>query len=151
MVVVRTKSVEETEKLGSIIGKFLRPKDVVALVGELGAGKTALTRGIAKGMGIKEYVVSPTFTIINFYKGVVPFVHVDAYRVESEEELEEAGFSDFLDECAVVVEWADKVKNLLPESSLWIEIYYVDTIEREFRIYGKTPLVSIIQKELMQS
>lgn len=150
-MIIKTKNVNETEELGKIIGKLLKPRDVIALIGDLGAGKTAFTRGIAKGLGVREYIVSPTFTIINFYKGNIPFAHVDAYRVENEEELEEAGFLDFLDECAVVVEWADKVKNILPESSLWIEIRYINENEREFKFYGESPLIPIIERELIQN
>ena len=93
-IVFETQNVEQTEKLGTSLGKFLSEGDFLALTGDLGAGKTAFTRGIARGLGIKDPITSPTFTIINEYHESVVLANMDAYRLKSLEELQNIGFDD---------------------------------------------------------
>ena len=109
-MIIITNSEDETLREGVRIGRKLRPGAVVALCGELGAGKTAFTRGLAMGLGIKASVTSPTFTIVNEYPGDIPLFHFDMYRLESESELFDIGWDDYQDRGGVcVVEWSEKV------------------------------------------
>lgn len=114
---------EDTIKLGEALGRLLKPGDIVALKGELGAGKTVLVKGIAKGLDIKEEPNSPTFVIMNIYRGRVPLYHFDLYRVSGREELEGIGYEDyFFGDGVAVVEWADRAEEIFPESVIEIEI-----------------------------
>lgn len=114
---------EDTIKFGEVLGRLLRPGDIVALKGELGAGKTVLVKGIAKGLGIKEEPNSPTFVIMNAYRGMVPLYHFDLYRISGKKELEGIGYEDyFFGNGVTVVEWADRVEEIFPESAIEIEI-----------------------------
>ncbi len=120
MLSTRTHSSSETLQLAQRVGSILRPGDVVALVGDLGAGKTVFAKGIAKALGIDDDVVSPTFTLVREYTGVaVPMVHVDVYRLDHLQELHDAGFDELVGGTAVtVVEWGDRVAALLPVDRL---------------------------------
>ncbi|MER3447887.1 MAG: tRNA (adenosine(37)-N6)-threonylcarbamoyltransferase complex ATPase subunit type 1 TsaE [Candidatus Dadabacteria bacterium] len=114
---------EDTIKLGEALGRLLKPGDIVALKGELGAGKTVLVKGIAKGLDVKEEPNSPTFVIMNTYVGRVPLYHFDLYRVSGKEELEGIGYEDyFFGDGVTVVEWADRAEEIFPESTIEIEI-----------------------------
>ncbi len=117
---------EETRELGLEIAAALEPGDVVALIGELGTGKTALTKYIAEGLGITEDVISPTFTIVREHRsGRLPLFHFDTYRLGSGEELLDAGAGDYLDGDGVcVIEWADIVADVLPIDSLIVSLEY---------------------------
>ncbi|MCH8013251.1 MAG: tRNA (adenosine(37)-N6)-threonylcarbamoyltransferase complex ATPase subunit type 1 TsaE, partial [Candidatus Dadabacteria bacterium] len=107
---IRLTNTNETLKLGEIIGKSLNPGSIIALVGDLGAGKTVLVKGIAKGLGVDEEPNSPTFVIMNQYEGRIPLYHFDLYRVSSEEELFGIGYDEFFfGEGVAAVEWADRV------------------------------------------
>jgi len=113
----------ETAAWGEALGRRLRPGDVIALVGDLGAGKTTLTQALARGMGIAEPVTSPTFTLIQEYPGRVPMFHVDPYRLESPEEMADLGFDEYFARNGVmVVEWADRVAVLLPPERLTLRL-----------------------------
>lgn len=108
----QTSSAEETLQLGEKIGKLLVPGDIVLLFGDLGSGKTTLTQGIAAGLDVEkgEYVRSPTFTLINEYRGRLPVYHIDLYRIGSHEELEQLGLEElFFGRGVAIVEWADKL------------------------------------------
>jgi len=134
---VFVKTQEETERLGMKLAKVLKPGSVVALCGDLGAGKTTLTKAIAKGLGITSLVTSPTFTIIHEYKeGRLPFYHFDVYRLDDEEELHELGYEEyFYGDGVSVVEWADRVEGCLPKDAIRIKIFYGDgENERIFHI-----------------
>jgi len=112
-----SKSTEETIKIGSKLAKSLKAGSVVALVGELGSGKTVLTKGIAKGLGVKNvrYVNSPTFVIIKEYKGKLPLYHFDLYRLNKSSLLDWENFEEyFYGDGVAVIEWADKIRKLLP-------------------------------------
>ncbi|MBI5411766.1 tRNA (adenosine(37)-N6)-threonylcarbamoyltransferase complex ATPase subunit type 1 TsaE [Candidatus Peregrinibacteria bacterium] len=107
-----THSGEETLQLGERLGKLLKPGDVVLLFGELGAGKTKLTQGIAQGLGLQrgEYVRSPSFTLVNEYRGHCPIYHIDLYRIESYAEIENLGLEEtFFGDGVTLVEWAEKL------------------------------------------
>jgi len=111
----------ETLKLGEIIGKSLKPGTIIALKGELGAGKTVLVKGIAKGLGVEEEPNSPTFVIMNCYEGRLPLFHFDLYRVADEEELIAMGYDEFFFGGGVsAVEWADRVPAIFPEDAIEI-------------------------------
>lgn len=121
--IVRTASSEQTESLGRRLGRLLRSGDVIALSGDLGAGKTVLTRGIAQGAGAAGYFASPTFTLVREYPGPVPIYHVDLYRLDAPRQIEDIGFDEILDRAgAVVIEWAEKIRNWLPAEHLWVKI-----------------------------
>jgi len=139
-VVFQTKSTSETIRVGKDIGRWLLPGDVVALVGELGAGKTQFIKGLAAGGGIESsaYVSSPSFTLIHEYPGQMPFYHIDLFRLGREQEAEDLGLEDyFLGRGITAIEWADKIPSLLPEEILFISIAYIDQNIRSLEITGK--------------
>ena len=123
---VKLDSEEDTRSLGLEIADALEPGDVVALTGDLGTGKTALTKYIAEGLGVKEEISSPTFTIIKEYKsGRLPLYHFDVYRLGSGDELLDTGAEELLDgDGACVIEWADIVADVLPADSLIVSLNY---------------------------
>ena len=123
---ITLKSEEDTRALGLSIADAAEAGDVVALIGDLGTGKTALTRYIAEGLGVRETISSPTFTIVKEYKsGRLPLYHFDVYRLGSGEELLDIGAEEMLDgDGLCVIEWADIVSDVLPEESLVIKIEY---------------------------
>jgi tRNA threonylcarbamoyladenosine biosynthesis protein TsaE len=139
-MVLQTKSTSETVRIGKSMGSLLRPGDVVALVGELGTGKTQFIKGLAEGVGVGKptYISSPSFTLINEYPGKVPFYHIDLFRLESEKEAEELGLEEYFQgEGITAIEWADKIPSLLPEENLWIHIHYTGENTRSLEIIGK--------------
>jgi tRNA threonylcarbamoyladenosine biosynthesis protein TsaE len=121
-----TRSARATFELGVRLGEALRPGDVVALVGELGAGKTQLVRGICRGAGVPDgEVASPTFAIVATYRGRIPVHHADFYRLTGEDDLYGTGFSDLVGgEGAVLVEWADRIPGALPVERLEIALFH---------------------------
>ena len=124
--IIKIKNEKETENFGRRLGESLSAGDVVAMVGDLGTGKTTLTGYIARGLGIKETVSSPTFTIIKEYNsGRLPLYHFDVYRIGDPEDLFNIGADEYFDGDGVcVVEWADLVSEELPENSKYIFIEY---------------------------
>ncbi|MCR4436223.1 MAG: tRNA (adenosine(37)-N6)-threonylcarbamoyltransferase complex ATPase subunit type 1 TsaE [Clostridiales bacterium] len=123
MIEIKTFDPDETVKIGRKLGGLLKKGDVVCLAGDLGSGKTSLTKGIAAALGIKEHVTSPTFTIVNEYKGKVPFYHFDVYRISHPEEMYEIGFEEYIGGSGItVIEWADLIRELLPCERIWIDI-----------------------------
>ena len=130
-------SEKETERIGEAIGRAAEPGTVVALIGDLGTGKTTLTKSIAKGLGVTETVTSPTFNIIREYKsGRIPLYHFDVYRIGDPDEMFELGYEEyFYGDGICVVEWADIIEELLPEDAVIIRIKRgADEEEREYRI-----------------
>ena len=119
-----TNSASETRALGEQLASGLRPGDTVILEGELGAGKSELARGIARGLGVTETVTSPSFTILNVYEsGRCPLYHFDWYRLESEEELYELGMDEYLGGDGIaVVEWAERCPDAVPEDCIRIRL-----------------------------
>ncbi len=130
-----TKSPEETKNLGRKIGSELKGCDIVALFGELGAGKTTLIQGIAEGVHVADYVTSPTFIIINEFKGRFPFYHIDLYRLEDISQIEDLGIAEYFGKEGVkVIEWAEKLGDLLPKEHIRIEMEIVSENERRIKI-----------------
>ena len=116
-------SPEETEHIGEMLGRRLRPGTVVAYRGRLGMGKTAFTRGLARGLGCAGRVTSPTFTIVNEYDGATPLFHFDMYRLGSSDELFDIGWEDYLTRGGVcAVEWSERVDDAMPADTLWVDI-----------------------------
>lgn len=116
-------SPEETEHIGEMLGRRLRPGTVVAYRGGLGTGKTAFTRGLARGLGCAGRVTSPTFTIVNEYDGATPLFHFDMYRLGSSDELFDIGWEDYLTRGGVcAVEWSERVDDAMPADTLWVDI-----------------------------
>ena len=113
----------ETEALGETLARRLEPGDVVAYRGDLGAGKTAFTRGLARGLGCTGRVTSPTFTVVNEYEGRLPLFHFDLYRLEGEDALYDIGWEDYLDRGGVcAVEWSERAEAALPRETVWVSI-----------------------------
>lgn len=128
-----THSAKETQEWAQRLAGLLGPGDVIALEGDLGAGKTTFTQGLAKGLGVKGIVNSPTFTIIKEYSGTVPLYHMDVYRVE--DEWEELGFDEyFYGEGVTVVEWASMIRQAMPAALLNIYIKRLGQDDREIRL-----------------
>jgi tRNA threonylcarbamoyladenosine biosynthesis protein TsaE len=138
--VLHTKSTSETIRIGKSIGSLLMPGDVVALVGELGTGKTQFIKGLAVGVGVGKptYISSPSFTLINEYAGKVPFYHIDLFRLKSEKEAEELGLEEYFQGGGITaIEWADKIPSFLPQEMLWIDIRYTGKHTRSIEMVGK--------------
>ena len=128
-------SPEQTQRLGVSIGEVVLPGDILLLSGDLGVGKTCLTQGIAWGLGIKEYAVSPSFVLVRELYGRLPLYHIDLYRLDHIEEIEDLGLDEYLYGRGVcVVEWAEKGLTVLPAEHLLIEISYLADTERSFRL-----------------
>lgn len=130
------KSEAETRALGLIIAEAAEPGDIVALIGDLGTGKTALTKYIAEGLGVKEDVISPTFTIVKEYRsGRIPLYHFDVYRLSNGEELLDTGAEDYLEDSGLsVIEWADIVADVLPADALVVMIEYAEEGARNITV-----------------
>lgn len=132
-----TNSEKETFDVGYKIGKLLKKGDVISLNGDLGAGKTHLTKGIAAGLEVDDYITSPTFNIVNEYQGRLPFYHFDVYRIDDIYEMYEIGFDEYLyGEGVCVVEWGDMVEELLPKDKIYIYIKKLEDNVREIQITG---------------
>ena len=135
VMVKRTDSPYETEDAGYDIAGGLKPRDVVALYGELGSGKTCFVRGIARRMNVKQTVKSPSYNIINEYEGAVPLYHMDFYRLHRLPEIEDTGWAEYMTLSGVVIiEWADRVKNMLPEKRMDVYFEILDKNSRSLRI-----------------
>ena len=137
-----TKSEKETFLLGKKIAKTLKGGEVLALTGNLGAGKTIFTKGLAAGLGVKEIITSPTFVVMKVYstpksiKAINNFVHIDCYRVGRPEAIEAIGATEYFNrlDSIVLVEWAEKIKKILPKKSIRIEISIAKNNQRKINI-----------------
>ncbi|MCA9917798.1 MAG: tRNA (adenosine(37)-N6)-threonylcarbamoyltransferase complex ATPase subunit type 1 TsaE [Anaerolineales bacterium] len=133
-----SSSVEQTTRLGVRLGELLQVQDLVCLSGDLGAGKTALARGIGRGWGTGLRVTSPTFTLMNEYPRLVDgriLYHIDCYRLEGELDQMTVGLEDVLyGNGAVMVEWPERIEAMLPEDRLWVALAYVSETRRKLRI-----------------
>jgi tRNA threonylcarbamoyladenosine biosynthesis protein TsaE len=148
---VTTKTEKQTHSLGKKFAESLRGGEVIALIGDLGAGKTVFTKGLAAGLGIKQIVNSPTFVVMKIYKTanqgpvcrrgrleIRNLVHIDAYRLKSGNELKGIGIEDYLNkpETITVIEWADRAKDILPKNTKFIYLKDLATGQREIKIVG---------------
>ncbi len=140
-MVKETHSEQETYAFGEALGREAHPGQIFALVGDLGVGKTVLTKGLAAGLGIEEPVNSPTFTILQVYEdGRLPLYHFDVYRIADPEEMDEIGYEDcFFGDGVCLVEWANLIRELMPEQTVWLTIE--KDLERGFD-YRKITVVS---------
>lgn len=141
MFKVETNSEFETEKMAEKLSAFLKPGDVITLDGDLGAGKTVFSRGIARGLGVKEPITSPTFIIMQEYRdGRIPLYHFDVYRIESIDEIIAIGAEEYIGGDGVcVIEWASKIEELIPKDAIHIKIKRNNDIGFDYRqveIYG---------------
>jgi len=133
-IVYKTNSERETFLLGKNLAKNFKGKEVVLLIGELGAGKTVFVKGIASGLGLKNVhqVCSPSFTLINIYQAKYPIYHLDLYRLEKKSEILELGWEDYLEQGVIIVEWAEKIKFKLEAIQVTFKIGEGD--QREIKI-----------------
>ncbi len=134
MYSLETRSADETDSLGERIGALLEPGDVVLLQGPLGAGKTAMTRGIGRGAGSNDLVISPTFVLMNEYRGRLPLYHVDLYRLEKADEIVALDLPGYTLDGALIVEWPERGEGLLPVEHLLVEIEHTGETERYIRL-----------------
>lgn len=124
MIKLITHSAEETISLGEKIGSLLKPGDIIAMSGTLAAGKTTITKGIAKALGVDDTITSPTFCLISEYEGKkMPLFHMDVYRLDSVEDFINLGVDDMLfGEGVCIIEWSEKIKSELPKNTIWMNI-----------------------------
>jgi len=147
-----SRSPEQTQKLGRHLGELGLPGDVLLLVGELGTGKTCLTQGIAWGLDIEEYTLSPTFVIMRELYGRLPLYHIDLYRLDRIEESVDLGLDDYLyGQGICVIEWAEKALSIMPAEHLLIRISYLADTRRSFRIEPNGPRYREMVTQLKQS
>ena len=149
---IKLNGLEETKDFGIKLGKLLKAEDILCLNGDLGAGKTTLTKSVGLGLGVEEYITSPTFSLINEYKGRVWVYHFDVYRLENVEDLYDLGFDEyFYGKGVCVIEWAEKIERLLPKDRIVIDIEKGEDLEeRIITISGNGNRYVEIVKELNQ-
>ena len=140
-----THSPEETERLGAALAQLLTAGDLIAYRGDLGAGKTAFTRGLARGLGCRESVTSPTYTIVNEYlSGRLPLFHFDMYRLASSDDLWGIGWEDYLDRGGVcAVEWSENVEDAM-EGAVWVTVESLGEDRRRITLEGEKDFAAII-------
>ena len=149
-----SRSPEETRQVGLRLGRALQPGDVICLQGDLGAGKTTFVQGIAEGWGSLDAVSSPTFIIVNQYRGTQErqLFHMDAYRLDSTPEAEELDLDAMLAQGPLLVEWPERMERLIPRQRLWIQFTYINEDEREiqFKSHGDRydTLVDVVRRVL---
>lgn len=131
-----TESVQETEELAEKIALKLKGNEVIAMFGGLGAGKTAFTRGLAKGLGISDDVSSPTFALVHEYKGKYNLYHFDMYRISTWDDLYSTGFFDYMDNGVMIIEWSENIEEFLPENHITIRINHISENKREITTDG---------------
>lgn len=139
-------STKDTENIAARIASVLRGDEVIALFGDLGAGKTAFTRGLCEALKIREDVSSPTFAIVNSYSGVYPIYHFDMYRITSVDDLYSTGFYDYLGRGVIVIEWSENIVSELDDKAIRIHIHKTDEEDtRIFEIEGMDEYADIIR------
>ena len=131
---------DETRRIGENVGRALTAGDVVALIGDLGTGKTCLTQGIARGIGLHadRLVSSPSYTLINEYEGLIPIYHIDLYRLDKRDHVWELGLDEYLEGDGVcVIEWADVILDQLPKHTIQIKLCWIDESSRAIEVNGR--------------
>lgn len=145
MIRIVSKSTADTERIGEKVASCLNGTEMIALFGDLGAGKTAFTRGLCRGLGIDDGVSSPTFAIVNVYRGRFPVYHFDMYRIGSVDDLFATGFYDYLDTGVIVIEWSENIESELQDDAVRIRITKTENDdERIFEIEGMDDHADII-------
>jgi tRNA threonylcarbamoyladenosine biosynthesis protein TsaE len=148
MVKIYLENEVKTQEIGYKLGNLLTPGSVICLIGDLGAGKTTMTQSLAKALEVDDYIISPTFTIVNEYEGKMPLYHFDVYRIGSSEEMYDIGFDEYIDgEGVCIIEWANLIEDILPDEYLYIEMNYKET-GREMILTPKGEKYEEIVKEL---
>ena len=155
-LVLRSHSARETARIGSALGQYAEAGDVFLLSGELGAGKTCLTQGIAKGMGIDEYVRSPTFVLVSIHQGRLPLYHIDIYRLDEVAEVVDLGLEEYLAGDGVsVIEWASKALEVFPQPYMLVTLTYEGENERLIQLEAMgeryESLLSQVEKRLSRT
>lgn len=136
-MVIVSKSEKETEEIGRKVAEAVKKGSVISLRGSLGAGKTVFAKGFAKELGITEAIVSPTFTLVQEYEGREKMYHLDLYRLSGEDEFESMGGEDFLySDGITLIEWSEKIENMLPDSTIFINITINEDLTRSVEITG---------------
>ena len=151
MYKVTLKGLDETKEFGIKLGKILKSKDMVSLTGDLGAGKTTLTKSIGLGLGVEDYITSPTFALVNEYEGRDNWVyHFDVYRLENIEDLDDLGFDEYFYSDGInIIEWGNKIEKLLPKDRINLEINKGEDLdERIITISGEGERVKKVIEEL---
>lgn len=149
MLQFKTNNAEETEHLGYKIGKALFGGEIIAMTGDLGAGKTTMTKALAKGLEIDDYITSPTFTIVNEYSGRLKLFHFDVYRIGDVEEMYDLGYEEyFYSDGVCIIEWSNLIEEILPDDRINIDIAYIDEISRQVTITGNGERFDSLVKEL---
>ena len=144
-----TNTPVETEKVGQIIGQTLVKRNIVALIGDLGAGKTCLTRGLASGLGLlsPQEVTSPSYTLINEYEGQIPIYHIDLYRIDQREEVWDLGLDEYLEsEGVCIIEWADIILQELPNHTIEIKLSWLGENRRSIETKNTVNLSTYTSK-----
>lgn len=150
LVKLVSHSPEQTQHLGTCLGKLAKAGDIFLLIGDLGTGKTCLTQGIAWGLGVKEYAFSPSFVIVREYHGRLPLYHIDLYRLERLEEIVDLGLDEyFYGNGICVVEWAERGLKVLPSESLLITLNYISETQRSIQLESKAERYSQRLKQLL--
>ena len=146
---INTNNTEETEKLGYNIGKLLKGGEIICMDGDLGVGKTTMTKSLAKGLDIDDHITSPTFTIVNEYEGRLKLYHFDVYRISDVEEMYDLGYEEYFYSGGVcIIEWSNLIKEILPKERLTIEIKRIDEVSREIIINGTGNIYEELIEEL---
>ncbi len=136
-MIIVSKSEKETEEIGRKVAETAKKGSVISLRGSLGAGKTVFAKGFAKELGITEAIVSPTFTLVQEYEGSKKMYHLDLYRLSGEDEFESMGGEDFLySDGITLIEWSEKIENMLPDSTIFINITINEDLTRSVEIIG---------------
>lgn len=142
-------NLKDTEQIGKIISHCLEKGTVLCLDGDLGVGKTSLTQFIAREFGVDDYITSPTFNIIKEYKGKLPFYHMDVYRIDSEDDMYDLGYDEYIySEGVTIIEWSHKIVGILPEDRINIEIKRLDDYSRLMIIDGNGSTYEKLIEEL---
>lgn len=142
-MIVVCRNPEETQALGERLGRRLGEGSVVACTGELGAGKTCFLQGLARGLGVTADVTSPTFVLVNQYRGRLPVYHIDAYRTESLTELVDVGLEEMVHGSGVtIIEWADKILPLLPSTAITVAISGLGDEPRQIELTGAEEILN---------
>lgn len=150
MICIDILNQEELEVLAEKLGRLVHSGDVLCMTGDLGAGKTTFTQSFAKGVDVKDYITSPTFTLIHEYDGRIPLYHFDVYRINHISEMEDLGYEEyFYGNGVCVIEWASLIEDILPKDRLWIEIKVTGVESRQICFTAANEYYEGIVKELL--
>ena len=150
---IASENAGQTFAIGFAVGEKAGAGDIFALSGELGAGKTCFTGGLARGVGVGDHytITSPTFTLVNEYPGRCPLYHLDVYRLNSVRDLDDLGYDEYLSgKGVIVIEWAEKIAKALPPDSVLIHFIYVDENKRIIRISGPQKRIRDLVKDIQR-